>query len=170
MVDILKTIDGDIWHCDAPNWNNGDSNKTLRIGISKKGIANRAGRGQLWSLGQLYGVVATGLIFTQHVFQGLRRPMFVEGNKEADEIKQIFTWKAQWDARLLPDASNFERFPAEPGTVFFVHVSPCSDPTKYSGIYGWADHWGWVKEDGSLPGAPIDYGTRYDKRIWSRTV
>lgn len=39
--------------------------------------------------------------------------------------------------------------------------------TEFPDIYGWAEHWTWVAADPNEPGAPVDWKTRYDQRLWT---
>ena len=73
----------------------------------------------------MYGVVAPGLIFAEHVFEGLRRDMYVRDDKTADKHKLAVTWAAKRDAELVGDKfSPTLRFvEASPGRVFVVYIS-----------------------------------------------
>lgn len=69
------------------------------------------------------------------------------------------------------EADKFEpilRYVAAPANrVFVVYISPNEMLSQFPDVYGWAEHWAWVAADPSLKGAPIDWETRYDEKIWS---
>jgi hypothetical protein len=117
----------------------------------------------------MYGVVAPGLIFAEHVFEGLRRDMYVRDDKTADKHKLAVTWTAKRDAELVGDKfSPTLRFvDAPPGRVFVVYISINGMLTEFPDVYGWAEHWTWVGAAPDLLGAPVDWNTRYDRKIWS---
>lgn len=171
MDGILKSADGGNWVAETIDFRSSDPHAILNLGISKSAITNRAQRGLSWSLGQLYGVVATGLINVEHIFQGLRRRLSVNGDGDADEKKYVFTWSAKRDARLGDDGV-LKFFPApldDHGRerVFFVIVSPNVQSEKFPDIFGWIEWWGWLPSHAAMRGAPVDYDSRYDSRIWS---
>ncbi len=166
MGSVLKTANGSDWFAETVNWESSDPHSIRKIGVSKSAIQHRADRGQSWELGQLYGVLATGIISATHIFQGLRRPMSVNGDMEADKSKLIFTWVAHRDAQLSREG-QISYCAAPLGAVFFVIVSPNLMIDRYPDIYGWAERWGWLEAHSTLRGAPIDFDTRYDTRLWS---
>jgi hypothetical protein len=169
-LNVLKSLGGEAWYAEAPDWRSDDPHAVLRIGVSKHAISNKSKRGQTWALGQLYGVLLTGLISTTHIFGGLRRSMCIGDDMEADNKKLTFTWPARHDARLVENSGVWEisRIAAEVKTVFAVNVSLNSRESEFPNIYGWAEHWTWLDADEVLIGAPVDWETRYDSRLWSK--
>lgn len=166
-MSALKELGGDLWAAEAIDFRSPDPRAILKLGITKKAIATRASRGQSWSLGQLYGIIEPGLIMADHLFQGLRRPMSVNGNSRADETKLVFTWAARRDAQMTRDGElNYVAAPVN--AVFFVIASPNGDTSSFPGIFGWIENWGWLQAHPDLPGAPVQYDSRYDSRLWSR--
>lgn len=141
----------------------------MTIGVAKKTIEDRLSFGLSVSLGQLYGVVIPGLIFAKHVFQGLKRPMYVGNNPEADGEKLAFAWSATEDARLVGSAQQFgiEFWPAPEGRVFTVYISPNRMLGEFPEIAGWVEHWTWLPSSPTLADAPIDWETRYERKLWS---
>ena len=102
--------------------------------------------------------------------------MCVDDDMSADQQKLAFIWTPRHDAKMSADGMSVERVAAPPNSAFFVHVSPNDHLNAYPEIFGWAEHWGWVDLSPSpstgpsptLIGAPIDWETRYDSRLWSR--
>jgi hypothetical protein len=167
LSSILKNADGSTWYVETINWESSDPHSIRKLGLSKDSISFRAERGLTWALGQLYGVMATGIISVEHIFQGLRRPMSVNGDASADGSKLVFTWAAKRDAKMTVDG-GLEFCGAPIKRVFFVIVSPNLMPDRYPDIYGWVERWGWLESHDTLSGAPIAYDSRYDTRVWSR--
>lgn len=167
MESALKTSDGSNWFAETINWSSLDPNSVLKIGVSKASIQAHADRGLTWAIGQLYGVVATGIISAEHIFQGLRRPMSVNGDGAADQRKYVFTWSAHRDAQMSREG-ELTYHAAPLNSVFFVIVSPNGNQIRHPEIFGWAERWGWLDAHSALRGAPIDYDSRYDVRIWSK--
>jgi hypothetical protein len=167
-VELLKQLGGHVWVVDAPNWN-GSSKSHLRIAVYLPTVVARADRGLSWQLGQMYGVMGTGLIMARHVFQGLKRDMYVREDKDASAKKMVATWAAAHDAELVGDKSNsyLKHVPAPENRVFAVYISRNEMLTEYPEIDGWAEHWAWIAADPDCPGAPIDSDSRYDKKVWS---
>lgn len=66
---------GKVWAAEAPDWA-GNSVPHLNIAIHVPTIISRAARGLTWQLGQMYGVLGTGLIMARHVYRGLKRNMY----------------------------------------------------------------------------------------------
>lgn len=168
-MEFIKEPGGEIWIAEAPNWL-GDSADPLKIGITLDAIRLRAKRGFRHMIGQMYGVLGPGLIFAQHVFQGLKREAFVRDDSRAAEKKLAITWAAQRDAYFAGDQfSGYLEYRAVPeNTVFAVYVSPNEMVDEFPSIFGWAEHWTWIGSDSKTEGAPIDWKTRYDRRIWTK--
>lgn len=168
-MEPIKQSGGVVWVAEAADWVNNSSGH-LNIGITLKGIRARGERGQRFLLGQMYGVVGTGMIMAEHVFQGLKRDMLVREDEQAAVKKLAVTWHARRDAKLVGDRHNcrLQYFDAPEGCVFAVYVSPNEMLEDFPDIYGWAEHWAWIAAAPDLPGAPVDWQTRYDSLIWSK--
>jgi hypothetical protein len=125
-----------------------------------------------WILGELYGLVGKGLTNTCHIFEGLKRPMLVNGNGTADKGKLVYVWKPKFDYRFcgqkFGDDSSLEHVAAPTGSVFAVLISPNLMKNDYPKVHGWIEHWTWIDEDPTALGKPIDYETRYDTCIWTK--
>lgn len=168
---LLSQPGGEVWVADAPNWINCASRDSLLIGISTKGVNNRARRGDRTQIGQMFEVLGTGMILAQNVYRGLRRDMFVGEDRLADQKKLAISWKANHDAYFAGDPNidgHVIRKPAPPNSVFVVYVSVNEMLDDFPQIYGWAEHWTWVREDPRAPGLPVESETRYDELVWRR--
>ena len=169
-MELLEQPGGLVRYAEAIDWTSQSPTGVLLIGITNEAIAARARRGLRHLLGQMYGVVGPGMIMAQHVFQGLQRHMYVRDDEEADSEKLAVSWSARRDAILAGDRSdpNLEYQAAPENRVFVVYVSINRSLDQFPDIYGWAEHWTWIANDPNLPGAPIDWETRYTRKLWSK--
>ena len=167
---FFKQPGGNVWIAEAPNWTDRPDTDHLKVGITTTSMSAIADRGQSWMLGQLYGVVCTGLIFTEHVFVGLKRSMYVKDDMYASDKKLTLTWSAKRDARLMGTklSLDLEFIDAPESRVFAVYISPNQMLDEFPEIFGWMEHWTWIASDPGLAGAPVDWATRYDEKLWSR--
>lgn len=167
-LQLLVQPGGSIWTATAINWTGGSD--PLKIGITPEAIKARASRGLRHVIGQMYGIVGTGLIHAQHVFQGLKRDMLVGDDDNAAQKKLAVTWATNRDAVYAGDKSGgrLEYMDAPENRVFAVYVSPNEMLEEFPDIFGWAEHWTWIAADPELSGAPIDWRDRYDSKIWSQ--
>jgi hypothetical protein len=159
--------DGKLWISEARDWRSSDPNAVLQIGVDKSELSSLAQQGLSWKLGQLYGIVSTGLISAQHVFEGAKRRMYVENDADADQKMLFFTWRALRDAKYKVPADHNEplEFVNPPvSSVFFVMVSP-NGQSQHTEVFGWARHWGWVEAHTAELGAPLDWENKYDRRL-----
>ena len=145
--------------------------KEARIGLSHQTVMNLKSHGGRARFFQLQNIVVPGLIDAQHIFQGLKRPMFSDGSMEADATKLVYTWKPPYDFDrndVNQDVPQKHYFPK--GKTFAVVVSPIREAHRadYPMIEGWINHWGIVDEAGNLAEAPINWETRYLKKLWSK--
>lgn len=159
---------GTIRVADAPDWING-SGTPLKIGITDDAIRWGARVGMRVRIGQLYGVVGRSLIFAEHIYQGLKRDMYVRDDGQAAVKKLAMTWAQKQDAIWAGDATtgSVQMLDAPPNRVFVVYVSPNEMLQNFPDVAGWAEHWAWLPADGAIRGAPIDCDSRYDKEIWT---
>jgi hypothetical protein len=167
IVEFIKEPGGEVWVAEAPNWV-ADSGPLLKIAVTPDAIRQRAHRSFRYMVGQQYGVLGPGLIFAQHVFQGLKREAYVRDDSLAGEKKLAITWAAKRDAYFAGDAfdGRLEYQPAPENRVFVVYVSPNEMLDEFPSIFGWAEHWTWLAADPNTEGAPINWQTRYNRRIW----
>lgn len=129
-LELIEQPGGRVWAADAPDWTNPKWGThgvdPLKIGITPDAIQTFAGRGLRHMVGQMFGVVGPGLIFTQNVFKGLNRGMLVRDDNRADMKKLALTWTPLRDAKFSGDpfAGQLEYSPAPKNRVFAVYVSP----------------------------------------------
>ena len=164
---------GHVLVAEAPVWDNSsptlNGRNHLLLGRMPYAVLRDTDLGFTWYLGQLYGVVCPGLIFAQHLFEGLKRDMMVEDDENAAAKKLAATWSQPRDARLIgsdPFNMKLEYYPAEQNRIFCVYISRNEMLEEFPHIFGWREHWTWIAADPTVPGAPIDYGTRYDRQLW----
>lgn len=167
-LEFVREPGGAIWVAEAPDWIN--SSSPLKIGISQDAIKIRVQRGLRHMVGQLYGVLGPGLILAQHVFQGLKRDMYVRNDSHADVKKLAITWAHPRDAFFAGDpfAARLEYLPAPENRVFGVYVSPNEMIEEFPSILGWAEHWTWIAADPNTAAAPFGWAQRYEKRLWTK--
>ncbi len=161
----VYVADAPIWEPDSPTLQGRDH---LLIGVMKKTLTAHAARGLSVYIGQLFGIVGPGLIFARHLFRGVKRPLMVGDDKKADGDKLIATWEQTRDVVLEggPQSARLVYHAAPKSRVFVVLISRNKMLEEFPQIYGWAEHWTWVAADPDEPGAPIDWQTRYEERLW----
>jgi len=166
-LEFIQQPGGVVWIAEAPNWLDAKG-EPLKIGIAQDAIRGLADRGFRTKVGQLYGVVGPGLIFAEHVYQGLKRDMYVRGDSRADVKKLAITWRYQRDATWVGDAftGGIEYHAVPNNRVFAVYASPNEMLENFPSICGWAEHWTWLPADQTIKGAPIDWNTRFEKELW----
>ena len=106
-MELLKQAGGHVYVAEAPIWDSNIPNLIredhLLIGITKERLGTIASRGLWTAIGQLYGIVAPGLIHTRHLFRGLNRPMMVDDNCNVASEMLAASWCQARDARLVGD-------------------------------------------------------------------
>jgi hypothetical protein len=168
-VEFIKEPGGEVWIAEAPNWVD-DSEPPLKIAVTLDAIRLRGARGFRHLIGQMYGVLGPGLILAEHVFQGLKREAYVRDDSHAAEKKLAITWAHPQDAYFAGDPfdGRLEYHGAPENRVFAVYVSPNEMIDTFPSIFGWAEHWTWIAADPKTVGAPINWDTRYDRRLWTK--
>jgi hypothetical protein len=160
--ELAYLIDG--WSVDDPN-----HPEVVKFGILKIDIMKRRDRGQNVALAQFDSIVATGLIMVHHIFRGLKRPLCADDCMEADTQKLVHTWRPANDFVWPNGYERPQRMPAEKNCVFVVLISKNDRHLKnWPEVYGWIDRWNWVFEDPRMPGAPIDWDSRYEERLFTQ--
>ena len=169
---LLSQPRGSVYVAEAPVWDRQATSLRgrdhLLIGIMPDTLAKIAQRGMSVGLGQLYGVVCPGLIHAQHLYEGLKREMQVDGDGEADKKKLAATWAQPRDAVLAGNefSPTIEYLAAPEKAVFAVYISCNRMLQEYPDIYGWAEHWTWIHADPKVAGAPVEWDSRYDRKLW----
>lgn len=122
------------------------------------------------AIAQFYKLVCPGLILTKHIFRGLERPLYCDGDMEADVNKLIYSRKPSFDYEWSGGSNGQEiQRDAPENSVFVVIVSPNINHQKeFPEVAGWIDHWNWVKQDNGLSEAPINWVDRYETKLWSQ--
>lgn len=139
-----------------------------KFGLLASDLKKVADRGLSTPIAQFYELVGSGLILTRHIFKGLDRRLFCDGNANADKDKLIYTRRPSTDYEW-ERAGTLRRLGCPPGKVFAVIVSPNEKHlADYPIIQGWIEHWNWVHEDRGLLEAPEGWLDRYDTRLWTR--
>lgn len=170
-MELLYEEGGPVHVIQAPLWEPAravDRRDHLLVALTPLSIQDRGKRGLSWQLGQLYGVVDTGLITSKLLYRGLKRGMHVGDSPDAAPHKMAATWPAPRDAQLVMERGEgrleFKAAPA--GHVFCAYISPNQMLTEFPSVYGWLERWHWVVGDNDAPGAPIGWKERYDESVW----
>jgi hypothetical protein len=160
--EVAYLIDG--WSVDDPA-----NPQVVKFGILQTDTRKRSDRGQNSALAQFAGIVAPGLILARHIFRGLNRPLYADGSMQGDARKLVHTWRPAYDFEWPNRFGEPQRMTAPDNCVFVVLVSKNERHIgKWPEVYGWIDRWNWVFEDPRLPGAPIDWDSRYEEKLFTR--
>jgi hypothetical protein len=137
--------------------------------ISKRELEKLRNRGSNIKLAQFFKIVVPGLVLSEHIFEGLKRPLCDGTDMNADKTKLAFTWKPAWDywwnEAYRFDDRQLEFREAPIGKVFVVNASPNKDKTHYPAVDYWIERWYWVRESSTLLKAPTDWENRYEKPL-----
>lgn len=143
--------------------------KQKQFGLPKSQLAKHLNRGSNIKLAQFLGIVAPGLVLADHIFQGLKRPMCVGGNMNADREKLVFSWKPAWDywwnESYRFDSKRLEFRESPDGKVFVVVVSRNEAKETYPSVDYWIERWFWVRRSTTLQRAPTEWETRFEKKL-----
>lgn len=149
----------------------GQAPTVVKLGRMVADLGKCASRGESTAIAQFYKIVMPGLILAKHIFKGLERPLYLEGDMEGDANKLVYSWKPKWDYEWEGD--RFHGGPARKAPintrVFVAIISPNNDKGEFPEIAGWIEHWNWVKENSSLDAAPVEWETRYTEKLWSQS-
>ena len=94
MNQYYRDVDGQVLFVTAtmvPNANVDRGVSEGQAGIWFSDVEERQARGQKTTIAQLAKLVLPSLIDSRHIFQGLCRPLFCDGQNTADETKLIAT-------------------------------------------------------------------------------
>lgn len=147
----------------------GDEPEVVKFGYLTSDLKKCWERGQGTAIAQFYNLVMPGLILARHIFEGLDRPLYCDGNKHGDRDKRVYTWRPRYDYAFSSKKKTEMRILAPEDQVFAVIVTPNTRHVKeYPDIKAWIDRWSWVDEDEGLDGASVNWVDRYETKLWSR--
>ena len=141
----------------------------IRLGVRKDTFKVYADRGINSAIAQYYAMVQEGITLAQHMFRGLKRPLMHGDNTNADQNVLVYSWRSSIDAEWTgsKNSGHLVVIPNPPvGRVFVVLAR--EEPQNEHGIVGSIERWNWVREDPTLPHAPVDWQERYGQLLWSR--
>jgi hypothetical protein len=142
---------------------------SVKLGLKTENFQQLSGRNLATAVAQYYGIVQEGIMSANHLFRGLKRPLMLADDMNADQTVLAYTWRPSEDMEWA--GSRFEgdviRLVPPPGRVFVVLVR---EEYGSDGVSGSIEHWNWVREDPKLPYAPVDWEQRYGKKLWSRGI
>jgi hypothetical protein len=95
--------------------------------------------------------------------------MMIDDNRDAASEMLAASWPQSRDALLVGDPYRpaLKYLDAPKNCVFVVAISRNERLKDFPQIYGWMEHWTWIAADPEETGAPVDWKTRYDERIWT---
>lgn len=146
----------------------------VNVGVRQDSFEQVLHHNLFTAVAQYYGIVQDGMLNAVHLFKGLKRPLMHADDKEADKSVLVYSWRPPMDCVWSPSRfdGNVILRSAPSGRVFVVLVREEREPlTKYHNvgtIVGSVEKWNWVKEDPTLPEAPVDWQERYAEKLWSR--
>ncbi len=162
---MKKQTGGEVFTVEALDWDNQEG--SILLGIYWPQVQARANRGLRYSLGQLYGIVEPGAIIANHIYKGLNRAMYINGDSKADKTKIVYCLSPSRDYKLSGDkfSPTLKELDCPENCVFVIIVSPNEELTNFPDIKGWIEHWSWVDACPNDPTAPVENDTRYAKEI-----
>ena len=164
----MRDIQGAGPYCDvmqAPS--PADSGKIIKLGIRNETFREYVKRNYRTPIAQYYGIVQDGLHRARHLFRGLKRPLMLADDTDADKNVLIYAWRSEIDFVWVGsrhDGNPEQRVP-QPNRVFVVIVRQ-EPPNEYD-VCGSIERWNWIEEDPQLRHAPIEHEKRYGENLWS---
>jgi hypothetical protein len=153
---------------EAPSPN--DPNDTVKLGLRGDTFQKYRQRWLTTPIAEYYAIVRGGIRDAQHVFRGVKRPMAFGPSMNVDERIVVYTWRSLFGAIWVGSQFDGEVVKkAAPAGVVFVVLVREEEVVGEDGIYGSLERWNWIEEDSELPHAPVGWGTRYGKKLWSKT-
>ena len=141
---------------------------TVKFGLRSDTFEQYRNRSLHTSIAEYFAIVRDGLATAKHCFRGVSRPMADGNAMDVDQRVIVYTWRSLFAAFWV--GSQFDGYwakrAAPPGCVFAVLVR--EEVIDGEGIVGSIERWNWIEEDSGLPQAPIDWGSRYGKKLWSK--
>jgi hypothetical protein len=144
-----------------------DPRNTVKLGLRSSTFRAYGQRRLATTIAQYYGIVQDQLGLAKHLFRGLKRPLILDADENADEAVLVYTWRSLFDYiwEGYPLHGIQKKVIPLPGRVFVVIVRE-EQPNDH-GIHGSIERWNWVAEDPELPHAPVDWEQRYGQKLWS---
>ena len=145
----------------------------VKLGVRSDSFEGLMHQNLVTTVAQYYGIVQAGILDAMHAFAGLNRPLMHAGDMEADKSVIVYSWRPEVD--YVWTRGRFDGIPVSKtppaNRVFVVLVREEKQPNDYAGygsIFGSIERWNWVMEDPNLLYAPVDWQSRYKRRLWSR--
>jgi hypothetical protein len=97
------------------------------------------------------------------LFRGIERPL-AEDDQGADVLAYILKpkWFYEYDPHMVSVALKVR----VPKDLLFVTYARLDMAAEGVGLRGTVTHWGFVEADKSNRDLPVDFSTRYRKRLW----
>lgn len=148
----------------------GDPETIIKLGVRNATIHQYRSHGLATAIAQYYGIVQDGMLAARHAFRGLKRPLALDDNIDADQAVVVYTWRSEFDYEWQGSPYDGKPLILTPlaGRVFVVLVR--EEPSSDEGVYGSVERWNWVRADSLLPHAPVQWRQRYNEELWSKKV
>ena len=139
----------------------------IRLGVEHHTFEQYRERGLFAPIAHYYGIVQCGVRQARHVFRGLKRPMAVADDMQADQNIFVYSWRPRIDYEWAGTTFNGKpvRHTPKARTVFVVLIRLQAVRPE---IWGVIEKWNWVREDPDLAEAPVNWEQRYEQKMWSR--
>jgi hypothetical protein len=144
---------------------------TAKFGLLASSLKEYGERGQFSEIAHFYTLVGDGLILTRHIFKGVNRRMFTDGDMGADEKVLVYVQTPSVDYEWGKDRFRDDpvELPAPRGCVYTVLINPNSNHRDdYPEVAGWINRWAWVEADLFRRDEPINARSRYSEKLWSK--
>src|SRR5205809_768208 len=74
-----------------------DPKRTVKLGVRSSTFRVYWQRRLTTAIAQYYGIVQDRMASAKHLFQGLRRPLMLEADENADQAVLVYTWRPLYD-------------------------------------------------------------------------
>jgi hypothetical protein len=150
----------------------GSSRRTLlTVGITKRYVEGAMRDGKTFLLGGLFGILPVEMPRITSAHRGLKRPMRVEQNSDADNSKYVVVMHPIHDCQLVTGANgavSIDQTNPVGKAVFLATLTPSSKTAKYPDVDFWLEHCNWVDSEPESPQFPADYLERYENAcLWT---
>ena len=145
----------------------------LSVGITKRFVENAMRHRNTYLLGRLFGIIPVELPRITSAHKGLKRPMRVEQDSQADDSKVVVVMHPTKDGRMVfhdDGTTSIEETDTLGRRVFVALLSPNGKTERYPGVDFWLENCNWVDCERDAPRYPDRYMTRYKKPcVWVGT-